>query len=406
MNVYLSSPAVFCCCAGSAGGLWNSVTSGNRSGIKKVTALNGKEFYAARIDDSLLKEPASARYDMRIIRIEEKCIMQISDLIEKARDKFGASRIGVCVGSCDNGTEFSVAGHREFFNNGEFSPAYALEMQGADYVATYISEAFGLTGPSMTFSTACSSSAGALIKACELVQAGVCDAVVAGGVDIASDTTLIGFDALEAVSPEMTNPFSKNRHGITLGDAAAFFLVSHEDFSESRIGILGYGETADAYHMTSPDPTGDGAARAMKSALSKAGLKPEQIDYVNLHGTGTKFNDLMEGRAMEVVFGGYKVPCSTTKSMTGHTLGAAGALEAGVCFQAILNGRTNAGRNEKNGGSAYPLHVWDGQPDPEIPSLNLTDRNFKPEGTPVRICMTNSFAFGGSNVSLIIGELK
>ena len=109
---------------------------------------------------------------------------------------------------------------------------------------------------------------------------------------------------------------------------------------------------------------------------------------------------------MEVVFGGYKVPCSTTKSMTGHTLGAAGALEAGVCFQAILNGHADAGRNEKNGGSAYPLHVWDGQPDPEIPSLNLTDRNFKPEGTPVRICMTNSFAFGGSNVSLIIGELK
>lgn len=400
MNVYLSSPAVFCCCAESAGGLWNSVISGNRSGIKKVTALNGKEFYAARIDDSLLKEPASARYDMRIIRIEEKCVKQISDLIEKARKQFGSDRIGVCVGSCDNGTEFSVAGHREYFKNGKFSSEYALEMQGADYVATYISEAYGLTGPSLAFSTACSSSAGALIKATELVRAGVCDAVVAGGVDIASDTTLIGFDALEAVSSEMTNPFSKNRHGITLGDAAAFFVVSREDFSENKISILGYGETADAYHMTSPDPTGDGAAKAMNQALNSAGLNLEQIDYVNLHGTGTKFNDLMEGRAMETVFGDYKVPCSTTKSMTGHTLGAAGALEASVCYEAILNGRSS------DGGKAYPLHVWDGQQDPEIPLLNLTDKNFKPKGTPVRICMTNSFAFGGSNVSLIIGEPK
>lgn len=397
MSIFLSSPAVFCCCAKNASELWESVISGNRNGIRRVTALNEKEFYAARIDDSLLKEKSSARYDMRIIRIEEKCIAQLAGKIEAAKKCFGAKKIGVCVGSCDNGTEFSIAGHREYFKNGNFASDYTLEMQGADYVASYISEAFGISGPCMTFSTACSSSAGAIIKAAELVRAGICDAVIAGGVDIASDTTLLGFDSLEAVSSEMTNPFSKNRHGITLGDAAAFFLVSREDFDKNAIELLGYGESADAYHMTSPDPSGNGAMRAMKQALKSAALNPEQIDYVNLHGTGTRFNDLMEGRAMQSVFGEYKVPCSTTKPMTGHTLGAAGALEAAVCYQTIINNRGSQNC------AKYPLQIWDNEQDSEIPVLALTDKNYKAGGKPIKICMSNSFAFGGSNASLILG---
>lgn len=395
-TVYMSKPAVLCAAGNNAEELWKNVTCVNQSGIKKVKALNGKEFWAARIDDSLL-EKSSARFDMRIMRIEEKCLLQIEDKIETVKKMYGAKKIGVCVGSCDNGTEFSVAGHRKYFEKGAFDKDYSIEVQSADYVATFISEKYGLTGPSMTFSTACSSSAGAIIKASELINAGICDAVVAGGIDIASDTTLMGFDSLEAVSSEITNPFSKNRHGITLGDGAAFFMITKECLAgEEPVQLLGYGESADAYHMTSPDPTGDGAKRAMEKALAVSGLKAKDIDYLNTHGTGTKFNDSMEAKAINAVFGENKVPCSTTKAMTGHTLGAAGAVEAAVCWECIVENKTD-------GMATLPVQVWDEVQDPEMPPVNIINKKNNRISGKVKVCMSNSFAFGGANSSLIIG---
>lgn len=403
MKIYLSKPAVL-----SGGGknieeLFASCVSGNQSGIKKVRALNGKEFFAGKIDDSLL-EKSSGRFDMRIIRIEEKCLLQIEDLILSAKEKFSLERIGVCVGSCDNGTEFSLLGHRKYFENGAFDKNYSLEEQSGDYVATFISEKYGIKGPSLAFETACSSSAGAIIKAAELVRSGLCDAVVAGGVDIASDTVLMGFDSLEAVSSEITNPFSKNRHGITLGEGAAFFLVSKDDFSGEQIELLGYGESADAYHMTSPDPSGDGAVRAIKNALKNAKLDPRDIDYVNLHGTGTRFNDSMEAKAIKEVFADYKVPVSTTKPITGHTLGAAGAIEAAICWQTIKNSK----KAKSNSDVKLPLQVWDEESDDDTKDLNFVSVNNSNGGfvspEKVRICMSNSFAFGGANACLILGK--
>lgn len=403
LPVYFSKPAVLASCANSSEELWSAVTSGDQSGIKKVTALNGKEFFAARINEEVLSEKSTARYDMRILRIEEKCLLQIEDVIFKAKELYGENRIGVCVGSCDNGTEFSIAGHRKYFANQAFSSDYSLEMQGADYVSTFIAEKYGLKGPCMTFSTACSSSAGAIIKASELIRSGICDAVICGGVDIASDTTLLGFDSLEAIASEITNPFSKNRHGITLGDAAAFFLLSKDSSlvkndSEKVVELLGYGESADAYHMTSPDPSGDGAKRAMQKALDFAELTARDIDYVNLHGTGTKFNDSMEAKALDSVFASYKVPCSSTKPLTGHTLGAAGALEAAICYMAIT-------KNSKTEKKFLPLQVWDQKIDPELPLLKIISKSDMKieEPSKIQICMSNSFAFGGSNASLILG---
>lgn len=403
MKIYLSKPAVL-----SGGGknieeLFASCASGNQFGIKKVRALNGKEFFAGKIDDALL-EKSSGRFDMRIIRIEEKCLLQIEDLIFSAKEKFSLERIGVCVGSCDNGTEFSLLGHRKYFENGAFDKNYSLEEQSGDYVATFISEKYGIKGPSLAFETACSSSAGAIIKATELVRSGLCDAVVAGGVDIASDTVLMGFDSLEAVSSEITNPFSKNRHGITLGEGAAFFLVSKDDFSGEQIELLGYGESADAYHMTSPDPSGDGAVRAIKNALKNAKLNPRDIDYVNLHGTGTRFNDSMEAKAIKEVFDDYKVPISTTKPITGHTLGAAGAIEAAICWQTIKNSK----KAKSNLDVKLPLQDWDEESDDDTKDLNFVSVNNSNGGfvspEKVRICMSNSFAFGGANACLILGK--
>lgn len=399
MAIYISKPGVMCCAGNSLEELWNSVVSGNQKGIKKVKACNGEDFFAARISNELLK-PSSSRYDMRIMKIEEAALEQIADDIETAKNQFGAERIAVCIGSCDNGTEFSVAGHRKYFENEKFDSDYNLEIQGADYVSTFVAEEFGIKGPANTFSTACSSSAGATIKAAEMIMAGIVDAAIVGGIDIASDTVLLGFNALEAVSSEITNPFSKNRKGITLGEAGVFYILSKEplksdksDKSEkngNKAVLLGWGESADAYHMTSPDPTGNGAKKAMERAITSANICVSDVDYVNLHGTGTKFNDSMEAKAIDAVFGEYKVPVSTTKPITGHTLGAAASLELAICFSALNN-------------VELPVQVWDGQKDSELPELNFVNERHTFQ-KKTKICLSNSFAFGGANACLVIAS--
>jgi len=169
-----------------------------------------------------------------------------------------------------------------------------------------------------------------------LIQAGHCGAVIAGGADIVSETVFYGFNALEAISDSLTNPFSKNRKGINLGEGAAFFLLDSDE--NSGVELLGAGESADAYHITAPGPDGAGPARAMKAALTNAGIQREQIGYVNLHGTGTELNDKAESLAMKTIFGeAYPPlpPSSSTKAITGHTLGAAGSIGSGNLLDGI-----------------------------------------------------------------------
>ena len=404
MDLYLSKPGVISCAGNNIDELWKSVTTGNQSGIKKVTACDGLEYIAARVDEANLK-PSGARHEMRIMRIENAALEQIKDDVEAVIQHYGADRVAVCVGSCDNGTELSMISHTKYFKEGAFPKEYTLEIQGADYASTFVAEKFGIKGPVNTFSTACSSSAGAIIKAAEIVMAGIADAVVAGGIDIASDTTLIGFSALEAVSSEITNPFSKNRHGITLGDGASFFVVSREPLSSevastglTTVKLLGWGESSDAYHMTSPDPSGAGAQKAICRAIKSAGISASDVGYINLHGTGTKLNDSMEAKAVAAAMEGYNVPVSTTKTVTGHTLGAAAALEAAVCWKALVE------NNGKNDNIILPVQVWDGERDEDFPQLNIIDNktNTNVKG-PLKVCLSNSFAFGGANACLVLG---
>lgn len=410
MELYLSKPGVMSCAGNNIEELWKSVTTGNQKNIKKVKACNDEEYFAARIaDDSL--QASGARYDMKIMRIENAALEQIADDVLAVKERYGADRVAVCLGSCDNGTEFSLANHRKYFAEGEFPKDYNIEIQGADYVSTFVAEKFGLTGPAVTFATACSSSAGAIIKASEMIMGGVVDAAVVGGIDIASDTTLIGFSALEAVSSEITNPFSKNRHGITLGDGAAFFVLTKEPLSvvecpqggriettsTTTVRLLGWGESADAYHMTSPDPSGAGAEKAIRRALEASKVATSEVGYINLHGTGTKFNDSMEGKAVAAIFGEKTVPVSTTKPVTGHTLGAAAALEAAICWKALVE---NQGKNDN---IKLPLQVWDGERNEEIPELNIVDGKSGAAKGNLKICLSNSFAFGGANACLVLG---
>lgn len=393
-KIYFSAPGVFSSAGKNIDELWNAVCSGDNSGIKKIKTLLGKEFFAGRVDDCDLPQ-VNARLNMKIIRMEAASLFQIEKFILDAKEKYGAERVAVCAGSCDNGSELSLAGHRRFFEEGEFPASYKLEYQCADYVASFISEHYGLAAASLAFTTACASSAAAISKGAELIRSGLADAVVAGGVDLASDTVLLGFDALESISPQKTNPFSKNRKGISLGDAAAFFVLSRDNLFKDGIPVLlsGSGQSSDAYHITSPDPEGSGAARAMQDALDEACLCAEDIDYLNLHGTGTPLNDSMESKAVEKVFGKHRLLCSSTKSETGHTLGAAGALEAAVCWKLI--------QESAKGSSKIPVQVWDQERDEALPELNFAGKGASLTSR-VKNCMSNSFAFGGSNSVLIL----
>jgi 3-oxoacyl-[acyl-carrier-protein] synthase-1 len=321
--------------------------------------------------------------------------------IEKAVVLYGPEKIGVCVGSCDNGSEAALLSHQTLFARGAFPEDYNLRFQSASFPAEFIARKFGLSGPVFACAAACASGANAIIRGAELIRAGVCDAVIAGGAEIVSQTVFAGFHSLEAISDSLTNPFSKNRKGLNLGEGAAFFLLDSTAAAvgNSTVELLGVGESADACHMTAPDTDGAGAAKAMRAALLDAGLNSGQIGYVNLHGTGTELNDKAEALAMKAVFyprtaavDNPPLPVSSTKPITGHTLGAAGALEAAICWMVLT---------EKRG---LPVHCWDGIRDEEIPGYEscVFPTCRKNKKTPA-VCMSNNFAFGGYNASLILG---
>jgi 3-oxoacyl-[acyl-carrier-protein] synthase-1 len=329
--------------------------------------------------------PAVYTDGTRIIRIIDAALEQIRPEIEEAVSVYGPERVGVCLGSCDNGSEGSLLSHKAFIANGAFPEDYQLRFQSASFPVEFISRKFGLKGPALTIATACASGASAVARGAELINAGFCDAVIAGGADIVSETVLMGFHALEALSDSPTNPFSKNRKGINLGEGAAFFLLDSRKNSE--VELLGVGESADAFHMTAPGPDGAGPAKAMKAALFDAGIGAGQIGYVNLHGTGTELNDKTEAMAIKAVFGEEPPPASSTKPITGHTLGAAGALETAICWM-VLTGK-----------KGFPQHCWDGEKDEELVFHPVVPAY----GAPA-FCLNNNFAFGGCNVSLILGS--
>jgi 3-oxoacyl-[acyl-carrier-protein] synthase-1 len=247
---------------------------------------------------------------------------------------------------------------------------------------------FDITGPAMTVSTACSSSAKVFGSARRMIEAGVIDAAVVGGVDSLCLTTLYGFNSLELVSSRPCRPFDAGRDGISIGEAAAFILIERmpERPASGAIRLIGFGESNDAYHMSSPHPEGRGATLAMEMALNAAGIKPVDIDYINLHGTATPSNDAAEGIAVSSLFG-TGVPCSSTKGATGHTLGAAGGLEAVICALAIQHG-------------LMPGGVHCDRPDTAIAAAYLTANRNR---DTARV-LSNSFGFGGTNCSLILDQ--
>jgi 3-oxoacyl-[acyl-carrier-protein] synthase-1 len=223
-----------------------------------------------------------------------------------------------------------------------------------------------------------------------LINMGACDAVLVGGVDSLCAFTVAGFASLDSVSEARCNPLSGNRNGINIGEGAALFLMSREP---ATVTLRGWGESSDGHHMSAPDPSGAGANLAITSALKRAGIDASQIDYVNLHGTATVQNDAMESRVIHALCG-ERVAVSSTKPFTGHTLGAAGAIEAAICWLAMQDG---------NPEGRLPVHLWDGVQDPALPQLNTVERGAR-LGRPLRWALSNSFAFGGANAALVFGR--
>jgi 3-oxoacyl-[acyl-carrier-protein] synthase-1 len=329
------------------------------------------------------------RYDCRNNRILLAALGQIEASVRDMIERYGADRIGLVLGTSTSGIAEGEQAIGELRKTGQLPSTYHYQQQELGGAAEFLARYLDIQGPAYTVSTTCSSSANALASARRLLLLGVCDAVLVGGGDALCRTTLEGFSALGAVSNSRCNPFSKNRDGTVIGEGAALFLMSREP---APIALLGVGASSDAYHISAPRPDGACAYTAMQAALQDAGLTPEQVDYINLHGTATRQNDAMESLAVAQLFGS-KTPCGSSKPVTGHCLGAAGAIEAGLCWLLL------SGLNREN---RLPPHLWDGEADPELAQLGLV--TLENQGLkPLQYCLSNSFAFGGNNVSLLIG---
>ena len=301
--------------------------------------------------------------------------------------RLGATRVGLFLGTSTSGIlETELAYRRLDPATGALPPDFHYAGSHNVYsVAAFARAVLGLEGPAAVVSTACSSSAKVFAAAARLIELGVIDAAVVGGVDTLCLTTLYGFHSLQLTAPKPCRPFSADRDGISIGEAAAFVLLERAAGSASA-ALLGVGESNDGYHLSSPHPDGLGARLAMQAALASAGLPSDAVDYVNLHGTATPSNDSAEGAAVAAVVG-TRVPSSSTKGATGHALGAAGALEAVVSLLALDHGLVPGGANTVAADPALPV--------------NYVTRSY---AAPLRRVLSNSFGFGGSNCSLLLGR--
>ncbi|AWH27051.1 beta-ketoacyl-[acyl-carrier-protein] synthase family protein [Stenotrophomonas sp. YAU14D1_LEIMI4_1] len=317
-------------------------------------------------------------------------LAQIAPSVAAAIARYGASRVAVVLGTSTSGIGESEQALRTRAEQSHWPEGFDYAQQEMGTAAQFVRQRSGAQGPAWTLSTACSSSAKALMSAARMLRTGVVDAVIAGGADSLCRFTVAGFSALESVSPQRCNPFSQHRSGINIGEGAALFLLTREP---GGVRLAGWGESADAHHMSAPDPQGLGAIDALQQALQRAGWAAQEVDYVNLHGTATGHNDAMESQAVAQVLG-TTVPASSTKPLTGHTLGASGAIEAALCWIVLAD----------NPQQQLPPHWWDGVADPALPVLPLVAPGTRTAQAPQR-ALSNSFAFGGSNAVLALERL-
>jgi 3-oxoacyl-[acyl-carrier-protein] synthase-1 len=394
MNTYLNALGVVCALGAGKAAVAEALFAGTDEGIRHESGWvpnRDVPLGAARVELPSVPSAQAATRDNRNNRLLLLAALEIEADIRAAVARYGHARVGVIIGTSTTGIDEATQGIDGYRRDGVWPAHYRYAHQELGAPAAFLAEWLDLAGPCYGISTACTSSARALLSARRLLRMGICDAVLCGGADTLCGLPINGFHALEAVDSARCNPFSAHRGGINVGEAAALFLMTRE---RGPVQLFGGGASSDAHHMSSPDPQGLGAQAAMVAALADAGMDASQIDYLNLHGTATAHNDAMESLAVSTLFPN-GVPCSSTKSLTGHTLGAAGALEAAFCWLSLA---------DTPGYRRLPPHVWDGHPDPALPALDLVAPGRQLAGGKRSHLMSNSFAFGGNNATLILGD--
>ncbi len=389
-NIYLNDVGILCALGSDREQVKDNMLRGYQGGMMESSDYSQDPLVLGVVQDQLPEIPQSlSHYACRNNQMLLNVMEQIRPKLEKYLQGLAADRVGVVLGTCTGGN----AEAQDFLDDysqrqampSNFNPDITFMGDCADFVADYLN----LRGPRYVMSTACSSSGNAMASAARLIKCDLCDVVVVGGADALCSLTVRGFSALGVVSDSVCNPSSVNRKGVNIGEGAALFIMSKK---ATGVRLAGVGICSEAFHISKPRADGSGAVKAMSLALHNADLTAADIHYVNLHGTATELNDAMENLAVNSLFGS-DVPCSSTKSMTGHALGAAAAIEAAICWMLLENNADNV---------RLPVHCWDGQSDANLAALNLVEP--EQESLELKHCMSNSFAFGGNNASLILGR--
>ncbi|MDI3361024.1 beta-ketoacyl-[acyl-carrier-protein] synthase family protein [Lelliottia sp. V89_10] len=314
-------------------------------------------------------------------------LAQIQPAVDEAIARVGHDRVAVVLGTSTSGLDEGDE-HVRLSLNGEASTRWQYPQQELGDPSRFLANWLNLEGPAFTLSTACSSSARAIISGRRLIDAGLVDIAIVGGADTLSRMPVNGFHSLESLSTTLCEPFGRDRRGITIGEGAALMILTREP---QPVALLGIGESSDAYHISAPHPQGEGAIRAIQQALNEAGMKPDEIGYINLHGTATPLNDQIESQVIHDLFGD-AVPCSSTKHLTGHTLGAAGITEAALSWL-ILTQQLQLPAQD------FTRYT----PDPALPSCGVLHQ---PAALEKPLILSNSFAFGGNNASILLGRVS
>lgn len=382
-DVYIQASAVICGLGADPAAVETALFAAEAPRLGRMELADGRYMPVSAVElPHSVNLRANGMPETRNNRLAQTAYDHLSPEAHRLIADTPPARLGVVIGTSTAGVDEGGDAFKERRLIGQWPDGFDLSAQELGDPALYLAALTGATGPTYAISTACTSGAKAIIAAARLITQGVCDVVLCGGVDTLCDMTLNGFGVLEALSPHRCNPFSVNRSGIHIGEAGALFVLSA---APSDMRVAGWGESSDAHHISAPDPAGAGAVMAMEGALRMTGLTPEDIGYINLHGTATRQNDRMEAHAVSSVFGAL-TPCSSTKPLTGHTLGAAGAVEAAFLSMALRRRRAPRNRN-------------DGAPDPELPAINL----LRVDGEiGSRYGMSCNYAFGGNNTALIL----
>lgn len=374
------------------GALWAAAAQG-RSGLQPNPldwcTLDAWLGAVPGVEEALLPE-ALTSWDCRNHRLVWMALQDagFAQAVREAVTRHGAHRVGLVLGTSTSGIRSTEIAYAQRHATGRWPEGFGLRhTHTGDALTRFAATVLGLAGPMATLSTACSSSAKVFLTAQRWIDTGLIDAAIVGGADSLCLSTLHGFDALQLLSPRICRPFDAAREGISIGEAAGFALLERDDEQgKGSVYFVAGGESSDAHHMSTPHPEGLGAALAMRAALEAAGLSPSDIGYINAHGTATPANDRSEAAALVSVFGERGVPVSSTKGITGHTLGACGIVEALITAEALRHQQLPPCANLE-------------QPDPDLPLDLITT----PRDTRLRYAMSNNFGFGGSNCTLILG---